>query len=120
MTPVTSVEAVIAGDPQQLKQALADDPAGGSARDRDGVSVMMLALYRRRYDLAEIILAREPPLDAFELAALGHPDELATLLATDPPAVTARSADGRRCTPPAIGGMCHLSSGSWTTGPGRM
>jgi ankyrin repeat protein len=93
MTPA-SIEAVTSGDTERLKQVLADDSAAGSARDGDGVSVLMLALYRRRFDMAEMILATEPPLDVFELAALGRVPALAARLATDGAAATSRSADG--------------------------
>src|ERR1700694_4531582 len=76
-----SVEAVTSGDSERLKQAVADDPAAASARDDSGLSVLLLALYRRRFDLAEIILTADPPLDVFELAALGRSTRLATALA---------------------------------------
>ena len=86
--------AIDAGDADAVAAALAADPALAAARDRDGVSAAMHALYHGRADLAETIAAALPELDVFEAAALGRLTRLEALLASDPGLATARSADG--------------------------
>jgi uncharacterized protein len=93
-THSTFFEAIDAGDAVGVAAALAADPALAAARDGDGVSATMHALYRGRRDLAETIAAAVPELDVFEAAALGRIDRLEALLASEPALATARSADG--------------------------
>ena len=90
----TFFAAIDAGDADAVAAALAADPALAAARDRDGVSATMHALYHGRADLAETIAAALPELDVFEAAALGRLDRLTGLLAAEPDLATARSADG--------------------------
>jgi ankyrin repeat protein len=90
----TFFAAIDAGDADAVAEALASDPGLAAARDADGVSATMHALYRGRADLAETIAAALPELDVFEAAALGRLDRLAALLASEPALATARSADG--------------------------
>src|SRR6476469_9628735 len=91
---LTFFAAIDAGDAESVAAALATDPALAAARDADGVSATMHALYRGRRDLAETIAAALPALDVFEAAALGRLDRLETILAGEPALATARSADG--------------------------
>jgi ankyrin repeat protein len=90
----TLFAAIDAGDSGAVAAALETDPGLAAARDADGVSATMHALYRGRRDVAETIAAALPELDVFEAAALGWLDRLAVLLATEPALATARSADG--------------------------
>jgi ankyrin repeat protein len=90
----TFFAAIDAGDAEGVAAALAADPALAAARDDDGVSATMHALYRGWRDLAESIGAALPELDMFEAAALGRLDRLEALLAAEPALATARSADG--------------------------
>jgi ankyrin repeat protein len=92
--PPTFFVAIDAGDADAVAEALASDPGLAAARDSDGVSATMHALYRGRPDLAESIAAALPELDVFEAAALGRLDRLAELLASEPALATASSADG--------------------------
>src|SRR6476469_1580055 len=91
---LTFFAAIDAGDAESVAAALATDPALAAARDADGVSATMHALYRGRRDLAETIAAALPELDVFEAAALGRLDRLEALLVAEPALATARSADG--------------------------
>jgi ankyrin repeat protein len=90
----TFFAALDAGDADAVAAALSADPALAAARDGDGVSATMHALYRGRGDLAETVAAALPELDVFEAAALGRLARLEALLGTDPDLATARSADG--------------------------
>jgi len=97
MTAADLFAAIDAGDAAGVDAALAALAAGGgltTARDDDGVSPTMHALYRGQAAIAERIAAALPELDIFEAAALGRVERLAAILAADPVAATRRSPDG--------------------------
>jgi len=87
-------QAIEHGDVAALAALLARDPALAAARDPNGISPLMKALYFRHPELVPAIVAQAPPLDVFEAAASGDESRLATLLAADPALARARSADG--------------------------
>lgn len=87
-------EAIRAGDTGRLSRLLEEDPKLAGARDPQGVSALMQAVYNRRQDMTEALLARHPELDVFEAAALGRADRLQTLLSEQPGVVNAVSGDG--------------------------
>jgi ankyrin repeat protein len=95
-------EFLSAGDSDGLRRLLELDPGCAEGRDSNGVSLVMLALYRGRRDLAEVVALKKKELDIFEAAALGRIDRLRELaverpgveLAVARSAVGARSADG--------------------------
>ena len=86
--------AIQSGDKEQLRTLLAADPSLAAARNQHGISALMLAVYMRRAQLAELIQAAKPELDIFEAAALGKSEQLAALLKKDRALVNAYSADG--------------------------
>lgn len=86
--------AIDADDRETIDRMLDADQTLAAARDDDGVSAVMHALYRARRTAAEDIAADLPSLDIFEAAALGRADEVRGLLASDPGLATARSVDG--------------------------
>jgi ankyrin repeat protein len=86
--------AIDAGDGAAVEAVLAADRDAALARDPDGVTATMHALYRGRPRIAETIAAALPALDVFEAAALGRTDRVRELVARDPSLATARSADG--------------------------
>jgi ankyrin repeat protein len=86
--------AIDAGDSAAVEGFLAADATVAPARDPDGVSATMHALYRGRPAIAETIAAALPALDVFEAAALGRVERVRELLAADPALARARSADG--------------------------
>lgn len=89
-----ALDAVRSGDADALDTVLAQHPHTAKARDENGVSLLMLALYHRRHDLAERILAAGVEPDLFEAAALGRTARAAELLDGGHAHVTDRSADG--------------------------
>ena len=86
--------AVKAGDLALLKQVLAASPDKASSRDDAGISLLMTALYRKRHDMAEEILAHHGALDLFEASSLGKIDRVRVILARDPGAIDLHSTDG--------------------------
>jgi len=86
--------AVDAGDAATVDRLLADDRSLAMARDGDGVSATLHALYRGRRPIAERLAVILPALDVFEAAALARPDRVRKLVADDQSLARARSSDG--------------------------
>lgn len=88
------VEAVLKGDDDAVAQLLASDRRIADERDENGVSVLMLALYRGQQQNVAAIAEAKGWLDVFEAAAVGDPGKLELALKEDPEAIKAFSADG--------------------------
>jgi ankyrin repeat protein len=69
-------ELLQAGGADSLREILEHHPAASEARDSNGVSLIMQALYRGRRDLADLIASKKKALDIFEAASLGHTERL--------------------------------------------
>ncbi len=74
------IAAIQAGDLESLRVLLAETPVRAWARDEAGVSAILHALYRRRADMVDLLLAARPELDIFEAASLGRVERAAELL----------------------------------------
>ena len=85
--------AIRAGDDQGLRLLLQEEP-GLAVSCEGGVSALMMALYRRRQDMAEIILSKQPPLDIFEASAMGEREIAMELLREDESLLHAFAVDG--------------------------
>jgi ankyrin repeat protein len=89
------LHAIDAGAIDRLREILESEPDLALARDDRGVSALLQARYRQRFDMVEAILEhRGDALDVFEAAALGRVDRVAQLTALDPRAVDAFAPDG--------------------------
>jgi ankyrin repeat protein len=86
--------AIRSGDALALDETLTREPAAAAAVDENGVPAVLLALYLRRPDLAELLMAHEPPVSAPVLAALGSAQELGALLSAGKAKHGDRSPDG--------------------------
>ncbi len=87
-------DAIDAGDVGRVAAILDADPTAATARDANGVSALMRALYRFDMALVDAVKAHVPDLDVFEAAAFGDLDGLTDVLDGDPAAVTSYSGDG--------------------------
>jgi ankyrin repeat protein len=87
-------QAIRAGDRAQVQRSLAAQPALIAARDPQGVSAPLVALYSGEPDIAELLAEAGAPLDVFAAAALGRVERLSALLAADPALAHAVAADG--------------------------
>ena len=87
------LDAVRAGDREQVERLLAADPALVGVTE-GGVSAPLLALYHGRRELAELLAGARDEVDLFEAAALDRPARVAELLDAEPAGATAFSADG--------------------------
>ena len=89
-----AVEAIKTGQIDALQKLISADPALCSARDENGVSLVMLACYYRRPAAVEALLAANRPLDIWEAAALGSEEVVRQLCRQQPELVHAWSPDG--------------------------
>ncbi len=87
------IAAIKEGDAERLRSLIAEEPGLALARDESGVSVLMLALYSHRSDLAEVLRPRVGQLDIFEAAALDDAARVRELLTADPNLAQAWSSD---------------------------
>src|SRR5438552_2291242 len=84
MPTASDLFAAIDGDhADDVESLLRESPGLASARDDDGVSTVLHALYRGRRALAERLAAALPELDVFDAAALGRAERIRELLAVD-------------------------------------
>lgn len=88
------ISAVQGGNLSGIRELLDQDGSLASARDAQGVSAIMHALYRRQSEALKVLLERNPALDIFEAASTGRSDRLRELLSDDPSLVNAFSSDG--------------------------
>ncbi len=86
--------AVTEGNADALEAALDKDPSLAGDANSDGVSLVRWALYHGRRDLADLILAQDPPLDVFDAAAVGRAERLSKVVHHDRSLASARSSDG--------------------------
>jgi ankyrin repeat protein len=90
----TAVEAIKTGEIEKLQNLIAAEPTLSSARDENGVSLVMLSCYYRRPDAAEALLIANRPLDIWEAAALGSEEVIRQLCRQQPELIHAWSPDG--------------------------
>ena len=89
-----AIEAIQQGDLGRLQSLLAEDSSISSARTDQGVSLVMLASYHRRFDAAAALAAGRTALDIFEAVALGRTEDVAACCRKQQELVGAYSPDG--------------------------
>jgi ankyrin repeat protein len=87
-------EAIDRADDGAVAALLATDPGLARARDANGVSATMHAVYHGQPAIAERVAAALADLDVFEAAALARVDRVGELVAADPSLARAFSPDG--------------------------
>ena len=91
---MTVFELIDAGDKDVLVDELDLEPELAAARNADGLSAVLYALYNGKRDLVEPLLDANPPLDVFDSAAVGRTRGLEELLDTEPELARTWSSDG--------------------------
>ena len=86
--------AIHAGDQDEVQRLLLEDPDLLDARDKDGLSPILVAAYDHKPELALFLAERQVVLTIFEAAATGKTDRILRLLARDPDLANAYSPDG--------------------------
>lgn len=89
-----AMAAIKTGDAAKLNQLMDADSELADSRDSAGISLLIQASYNGQKTLAEAIAKRKTTVDAFEMAILGHTDDLLAAISEDDSILKARSADG--------------------------
>lgn len=87
-------EALIQGDRESIEEMLEQEPELMNARDSNGVSSVLTALYNNHPELVQLLIEDCVQLDIFEAAATGEVECLKNLLTSSPELVNAYSVDG--------------------------
>lgn len=85
---------VTQGDAARVEELLKQDPSLARVTDKDGVSVVLKAVYYNRKDVAEALVAVRDDLDIFEASAVGQTQRVADLIKKDHSLVNAFAVDG--------------------------
>ena len=88
------LEAVTSGRIDEVRRLLADQPSLVATRGPSGASAILLAVYHRRPDIADLFESHGARFDIFEASALGRVDRIKAILAEDPTQVSAWASDG--------------------------
>jgi ankyrin repeat protein len=88
------VAAITGGDVDAVRELLREDRSLASARDADGLPVLLLALFHQQRAVAEALLEADPELGILEAAAAGRADRVRELLAADPQSIGERTPEG--------------------------
>jgi ankyrin repeat protein len=88
------IAAITGGDADAVRELVREDPALASARDGNGLPVLLLALFHQQREAADALLEADPELGILEAAAAGRADRLRELLAADPDAIRERTPEG--------------------------
>jgi uncharacterized protein len=86
-------DAIEQGEADRVASLARENAAVGKERDENGVSALMLALYRGRRDLGDLLLEAGPELDVFEASAFGKVERVRELVEGDAELLRARSSD---------------------------
>ncbi len=86
--------AIKGGDGPAVDRLLERDPTLVEARDENGLSPLLSALYRGKNDIAAAILRRRPTLTIFEASAAGDLERVRALVGADRGLANATSDDG--------------------------
>jgi ankyrin repeat protein len=86
--------AIKGGDKTEVERLLEHDRALVDARDENGLSPTLVALYYGKKDIATAILARGPKLDVFEASAAGDAARVRAIVGQDRAQANAVAADG--------------------------
>jgi ankyrin repeat protein len=88
------IEAIQKGDATLLKAGLAEDPSLAASTTKEGVSLLLFALYCGNRKAAELIKKSKPSLDIYEAVCTGEIDIVKQRLAASPDQINAPSPDG--------------------------
>ena len=73
-------DAVKAGNVAEVTRLVREQPVLGSARDANGASAILVAIYNRQPAVAATLVELGVPVDIFEASALGQVDRISALL----------------------------------------
>jgi uncharacterized protein len=92
-------DAIKAGHADDAARLVREDPSSLHARDANGASPLLVAIYYQKHDIARMLADTTGELDIFEASALGRVDRIKQLLRDEPALASGYSPDGF----PAVG-----------------
>ncbi len=87
-------DAIPAGDTATVKALLDADPALAAAKNEQGQSAILAAIYSQRTEIRDLLLARGVPLELHEAAAGGQLDRVKQFVEKDPSLASSYAPDG--------------------------
>ena len=90
----TLITAITSGDVETVRALVAERPELASARDGNGLPVILVALFHQQREAADALLEAQPELGILEAAAAGRAERVRELLEADPEARHARTPEG--------------------------
>ncbi|HWM10946.1 MAG TPA: ankyrin repeat domain-containing protein [Solirubrobacteraceae bacterium] len=88
------IAAITSGDADAVREIVCEEPSLASSRDRNGLPVLLLALFHQQRGAADALLEAGPELGILEAAAAGRADRVRELLAADADAIRERTPEG--------------------------
>lgn len=87
-------DAIKQGNRAEVEASLAQKPELAAARDENGLSAVLTALYYGQPEIAELFIQKGAPLNIFEASAAGQAGQVIEILSADPGLVNAFAPDG--------------------------
>lgn len=87
-------DAIKSGNAAEASRIARENPALLNARDANGASPLLVAIYHQKLDIAKALAEAKGQIDIFEASALGRADRVKQLLREDPSLASAYSPDG--------------------------
>jgi uncharacterized protein len=88
------IDAIKAGEFDRVKSMVSADPALINARARTGDSAILTAVYHRKKEIVDLLVARGAVMSLYEACAAGEYDRIERLLDEAPASVNSYSPDG--------------------------
>jgi ankyrin repeat protein len=89
-----AIEAVKAGNVDEVRRILQQNPSSARERDENGVSAVTTAVYYGQTQIAQLLVDCGAEIDVHAAAALGQLERLDELIASDHALLTSQSPDG--------------------------
>jgi len=91
---MNTMPLIRSGDVETIRQAVARDPALPRHKSESGVSIICMAVYLRKDEIAHALASYRQDLDVFEASSMGDLARVRKLIESDPEAINAYSPDG--------------------------
>ena len=87
-------DAIKAGNVDEVKRLIQENPALTQARDGSGASAILVATYNMKPDVVDALVNIGAPIDIFEACVLGQVDRIKEILRATPQRVSEHAPDG--------------------------
>ncbi|HSR69475.1 MAG TPA: ankyrin repeat domain-containing protein, partial [Acidobacteriota bacterium] len=87
-------EAIQKGDAERVREMVKADASLASARNEQGISAPLFALYNQQFEVADAIASARDDLDVFEAAAMGETGRVKDLVDELPQRAVEPASDG--------------------------